>query len=127
MTLYDIHTRDIRGMKVRAEGSLRENTTETMWTQGASSAVMFAYLSQRMIRNMLTGTWLAFGLIALVLMAALRHARLGALSLVPNVFPAAVTLGIWALLVGEIGMIASVITSITMGLIVDDMVHFLST
>lgn len=127
LSLHDIHTRDIRATKVRAEGWLTANTPETMWTQGASSAVMFAYLSQRMIRNMLTGTLLAFGLIALVLMVALRDPKLGALSLVPNVFPAAVTLGIWALLVGEIGMIASVITSITMGLIVDDTVHFLST
>ena len=88
---------------------------------------MFAYLSRRMIRNMLLGTLLAFGLIALVLMVALRNLKLGVLSLVPNLFPAAVTLGIWAMLVGEIGMIASVITSITMGLIVADTVHFLST
>ncbi len=127
MTLHDIHSRDIRGIKVKAEAWLREHAPEAMWTQGASSSIMFAYLSQRMIRNMLLGTLLAFGLIALVLMVALRNLKLGVLSLVPNLFPAAVTLGIWAMLVGEIGMIASVITSITMGLIVDDTVHFLST
>ena len=59
-------------------------------------------------------------------MFAFKDIRLGFISLVPNLFPAAVTLGIWALTVGQIGMIASVITAVTMGLVVDDTVHLLN-
>ncbi len=92
---------------MKAEGWLREHAPESMWTQGASSSIMFAYLSQRMIRNMLLGTLLAFGLIALVLIAALRNLKLGALSLVPNMFPAAVTLGIWAILAAGFAVLAT--------------------
>ena len=65
-------------------------------------------------------------LIALVLSAALRSVRLGAISLVPNLIPAAVGFGIWALLFGYIGMSIAMVAGMTLGIVVDDTVHFLS-
>jgi uncharacterized protein len=125
--LNEISSTEIREFKNRAETWLRNNAPESMQATGAGTAVMFAFLSYRMISSMLGGTALAFVLIAGVLVIALQDLRLGALSLVPNLFPAAVTLGIWALTVGQLGMIASVITAITMGLVVDDTVHLLAS
>ena len=43
-----------------------------------------------------------------------------------NTFPVLITFGLWAILVGEVGIIASVIAATTLGLVVDDTVHFLS-
>ena len=125
--LNEINTTLIREFKGRSENWLRNNAPEAMQVQGASTAIMFAYLSQRMIGSMLGGTAIAFVLIAGVLIIALQDLRLGFLSLVPNLFPVAVTLGIWALVVGKVGMIASVITAVTMGLVVDDTVHLLTS
>jgi len=47
------------------------------------------------------------------------------LSFIPNLFPALVTLGIWGAIVNEVNMAASVVFSLTLGIIVDDTVHFM--
>jgi len=39
---------------------------------------------------------------------------------------AAVGFGIWAIFVGEVGLALSVVTGMTLGIVVDDTVHFLS-
>ena len=96
----DIHSVVIRDVKYRAEDWLKNNAPEPMWAEGASSSIMFAFLSQRMIRSLLSGTALAFLMIGIVLMLTLRSFKFGLLSLIPNMFPAAVTLGIWAVVVG---------------------------
>ncbi|NIS80526.1 MAG: RND family transporter, partial [Anaerolineales bacterium] len=87
---------------------------------------MFAYLTERNIRTMLRGTALAFLLIAATLVIALRSIRLGLISLIPNFIPVLITFGLWGAFIGEIGIIASVITATSLGLIVDDTVHILS-
>ena len=87
---------------------------------------MFAYLGRRNIRAMLFGTTVALVGISLVLIAALRSWRLGLASLVPNLVPGAMGFGIWGLAVGEVGLSLSVVTSMTLGIVVDDTVHFLS-
>ena len=74
---------------------------------------------------MLRGTALAFILIAVILMLMLRNIKLGLISLIPNFIPVFLTFGVWALIRDEIGIVASVITATSMGLIVDDTVHIL--
>ena len=124
--LNEISSVAMRDFKIQSEAWLRNNAPESMHAEGGSAAVMFAFLSLRLISGMLIGTGLAFVLISAVLMIALQDIRLGLISLIPNMFPAAVTLGIWGLTVGQIGMIASVITAATLGLVVDDTVHLLN-
>jgi len=48
------------------------------------------------------------------------------LSLIPNLAPPAMAFGIWGLLVGEVGFALAVGIGMTIGIIVDDTVHFLS-
>lgn len=88
--------------------------------------LMFVHLAERNIKSMLVGTGLAFGFIAILMMIVLRDWRLGLLSLVPNVIPVAVTFGLWSLTVGYVGIIASIITATTLGLIVDDTIHLIT-
>jgi len=52
--------------------------------------------------------------------------RLGLASLVPNLVPAAMGFGIWGWTVGEVGLSLSMVTAMTLGIVVDDTVHFLS-
>jgi predicted RND superfamily exporter protein len=91
-----------------------------------SAAVMFTYISERNMDNMVTGTIVAIATIALIMMFALQSLRLGALSLVPNGLPILTTFGAWALLVGTVGFSVATVASISLGIIVDDTVHFLS-
>ncbi|GAA4360687.1 efflux RND transporter permease subunit [Kangiella marina] len=94
--------------------------------QGSSPAVMFAHVGQNNIYSMLEGTAWALVLISLLLIFALRSFKLGLLSLIPNIIPMAVAFGIWAIFQGQVGMGLSVVTGMTLGIVVDDTVHFLS-
>jgi hypothetical protein len=59
-------------------------------------------------------------------MFALRSARIGFISLAPNLIPAGMAFGFWAMAVGQVGMSLSVVAGMTLGIVVDDTVHFLS-
>ncbi|MBL4566694.1 MAG: MMPL family transporter [Porticoccus sp.] len=105
---------------------MAENWPEYMQAQPTSAQVMFTYITDRNIHNMITGTIAAIFAIALIMMVALRSVRLGLLSMVPNGLPLLMTFGAWALLVGEVGFSVATVASISLGIIVDDTVHFLS-
>ncbi len=105
---------------------MADNWPAYMRTEPTSAAVMFTYISERNMQNMVAGTILAVAAIAVIMMFALRSVRLGVLSLVPNGLPILTTFGAWALLVGEVGFSVATVASISLGIIVDDTVHLLS-
>jgi len=105
---------------------MQDNWPDYMQTDPTSAAVMFTYISERNMRNMVGGTVLAVAAIAIIMMLALRSVSLGALSLVPNGLPILTTFGAWAILVGEVGFSVATVASISLGIIVDDTVHLLS-
>ena len=105
---------------------MADNLPDYMQAKPTSAAVMFTYISERNMENMVTGTIVAIALIAVIMMFALQSVRLGTLSLVPNGLPILVTFGAWALLVGEVGFSVATVASISLGIIVDDTVHWLS-
>ena len=92
----------------------------------ASPSLMFAHIGKRNIRSMLIGTTAALILISVLLGFALKSVRYGLISLLPNLAPAAVAFGFWGIINGEVGLAMSVVTGMTLGIIVDDTVHFLS-
>ena len=94
--------------------------------QELGTPLMFSKITRRNIASMLLGTGLGFALIQGILMIALKSVRLGVISLVPNVLPAFMAFGVWAMLVGQIGFAVSIVAGLSIGIIVDDTVHFLS-
>ena len=76
--------------------------------------------------SMLQTLPVALLLISLLLVVSLRSWRLGLLSLIPNITPALVAFGLWGLISGEINLALSVVAGMSLGIIVDDTVHFLS-
>lgn len=105
---------------------LKDNAPDYMHTKGSSPSVMFAHISKRNIYAMLIGTTVALTLISLILMIALRSFKIGLISLIPNLLPVGIAFGVWAILVGQVGLASSVVAAICMGIVVDDTVHFLS-
>ncbi len=126
VTLDTIPQKQILAIIDRSETWLKENLPPVMQAQATGTIVMFVHLAIRNIIGMLSGTALAFLLISLMLVFALHSLRLGLISLIPNVVPVLITFGLWAAFVHDIGIIASMITATSMGLIVDDTVHILS-
>ena len=88
--------------------------------------VMFAHLGMRNINSMLTGTTVALFLISAVLILFLGSLKYGFISLIPNLTPALAAFGLWGLTVGQVGIGLSIVTGMTLGIVVDDTVHFLS-
>ncbi len=104
---------------------MEQNTPKiTTLTSGATS--MFTHISMRNIVSMLTGTSIAIILISLVLLFALRSVKFGLISLIPNIMPALMGFGVWAILVGEVSLAVSVVVAMTLGIVVDDTIHYLS-
>ncbi|MCG7879048.1 MAG: MMPL family transporter [Candidatus Thiodiazotropha endolucinida] len=112
-------------MEERAQAWLQENAPG-MRIDGASPTIMFAHIGNRNIISMLKGTTLALVMISVILIFALRSLRVGGLSLIPNLVPMGMAFGLWGIFVGEVGLALSVVTGMTLGIVVDDTVHFLS-
>ena len=125
VVLETISSNEILSLEQRANDWLKKNAPELV-TDGASPSIMFAHIGKRNIISMLTGTTVALVLISLILIIALRSVKYGLISLMPNLFPAAAAFGIWGLVVGEVGLALSIVTAMTLGIVVDDTVHFIS-
>lgn len=125
VTLHTLSTKEILAFERRVYDWMERHTPEIL-TYGASPTVMFSHIGTRNIRSMLGGAITALILISLLLMVALRSWRYGLVSLIPNLAPAGMAFGVWALIDGEIGLGVSVVAAMTLGIVVDDTVHFLS-
>ncbi len=112
-------------LDMRAQQWLVANAPE-MVTPGASVSIMFANIGQRNIDSMLTGSLVALILVTLTLLVALRSFKYGLLSLLPNAFPAGMAFGLWGIFDGEVNLAVAVIFAITLGIVVDDTVHFIT-
>jgi len=87
---------------------------------------MFSHIGMRNIISMLGGTAIALVAISLLLILFFGSVRFGLLSLIPNIAPAAMAFGLWGLVDGEIGLGLSVVAAMTLGIVVDDTIHFMS-
>jgi hypothetical protein len=126
VTLKSVSSNRVIALEERAQQWLKDNAPPAMQVNGASPAIMFSHIGARNIRSMLVGTTVALLLISFILVFALRSLRIGLISIVPNLVPAAMAFGLWGLLVGQVGLALSVVTGMTLGIVVDDTVHFLS-
>lgn len=125
--LDNINSGQMKEVKFRAQDWFEDHAPKAMQPSGGTSVnLIFAFLTKRTFDSMFWGTGIAFFIISACLVIALRSLRLGLVSLVPNIAPAIVAFGIWAVLVGEIGIFAASVTATALGLIVDCTVHFLS-
>ncbi len=126
VTIENISSAEMIAFAKRGERWLIDNTPEPMHSLGVSPTLMFSTLGFRQAESMFKGNIFAIILITLVLILALRNLKLGLLSIVPNVAPVLVGFGIWALYKGQINTGMVIVFGMTLGIIVDDTVHFMS-
>ncbi len=125
-SLGNYTTREVRSFLDRSENWLKENTPQYMWSMPTGATVMFSFISERNIKSMLWGNLVAITAIAIILIISLRSFNMGMLSLIPNGLPILMAFGFWAILVGKLGMAAATVTTTSLGIVVDDTVHFLT-
>ncbi len=126
VTVQNIASRELIAFSTRTEDWLVANAPEYMHAKGTSPTLMFSHMGFRQAESMTKGNIIALILISLVLIFTLRNLKLGLLSILPNVLPVLVGFGIWALFNGQINTGMIIVFGMTLGIIVDDTVHFMS-
>ena len=125
VTLKTLSSNEVIAFDDAAIQWLHENMPSIKPYNG-SPTIMFAHLGKRNINSMLTGTSIALVLISAVLIFFLGSLKYGFISLLPNLTPALAAFGLWGMTVAEVGIGLSIVTGMTLGIVVDDTVHFLS-
>ncbi len=116
----------LRDLDEQARAWMQSNLPEKMFSYGTGLSVVFAHISKRNIDTMLKGLTVALILISFILIFALGSVKYGIISLIPNLFPAILAFGLWGYIEGQIGLAVAVVAAISLGIVVDDTVHFLS-
>jgi len=125
VTFPSMDSRRMWALQEKIDRWMNANLPEYMRHEGASVALMFAHVGSTVMISSIHGAVLALTLISIVLIVALRSFKYGLISLIPNLFPAGIGFGIWAVTNGYIGMNLAIVLGVTIGIVVDDTVHFL--
>jgi predicted RND superfamily exporter protein len=126
ITIKDLSTRQLNAFVARSEGWLHANAPKPMWAHATGPVVIFSQMSERNARNMVQADFLSLGIILLCMVVLLRSWSLGIVSVILNVVPIIVGYGIWWMVVGDMNIVATIAASISLGIIVDDTIHFLT-
>jgi predicted RND superfamily exporter protein len=118
--------KELRQMDRNARRWIKTNWPEHMHAPGTGLSLIWAHITQRNIISMLRGSLGALVLISAIMVVALRSVKFGLLSLVPNLLPPVIAFGLWGIFKGQVGLALSVVVAMTIGIVVDDTVHFLS-
>ncbi|HHO59415.1 MAG TPA: RND transporter, partial [Thiotrichales bacterium] len=125
VTLKTLSSNEVIALENQTTEWIRQNAPDlSVYSSGPT--IMFAHLGKRNIHSMLEGTTIALVLISAVLILFLGSIKYGFISLLPNLLPAIAAFGLWGLFVGQVGIALSIVTGMTLGIVVDDTVHFLS-
>lgn len=127
VTLKAVSSNEMIAVEERANQWLKANGLEIIQTTGGSGAgMMFAHIGKENGKSMMIGNIWQIVLISGLIVFAVRSFKLGVISLIPNLMPAVMAYGVWGIAVGEINMAVSMVGGISLGIVVDDTVHFLS-
>ena len=126
VTVDGLSANEMIALSEAGENWLKNTGNSYMEAFGAGPTLMFSYISSRNINSMIIGGVSALVLISIIMLIAFRDTTIGLLSLIPNLLPIVVGFGIWALTSGVVNLGLSVVFGVTMGIVVDDSIHFLS-
>lgn len=116
---------EIRRLAEAGEAWLKKNAPRYA-APATGLSVVYAYISAYNVQSMVGGTVIALVLISGILLFVLRSVKLGLLSLVPNLTPVFIAFGLWGYVFKNVNLAVSVVAAITLGIVVDDTVHFLA-
>ena len=126
LNLYKHTSRELVALDDTIRRWAATHTPALVLTPGTGLDMVFAQISDRNSISLFVGTLFALVLISLSMMWFLRSWKLGLLSLLPNLLPAVLAYGAWGYLSGQVDLGLSIVACMSLGLVVDDSVHFLT-
>ncbi|MBV1880618.1 MAG: MMPL family transporter [Pseudomonadales bacterium] len=104
---------------------LNSNLPKTSYYQG-SMVVMFSHMGMDNAESMVKATTIALILISIIITLSLGSIRIGMVSFISNLMPAALAFGVWGIFYQQVGISVAMAIGMTLGIVVDNSVHFLS-
>lgn len=86
--------------------------------------VVYSELNDRLLQSQIYSIGFSFGIIFFMMLLLTRSFRLGLLAMVPNIVPVVITLGVIGLSGTKLDVGTVLIAAISLGLAVDDTIHF---
>jgi len=103
-----------------------ESPNEGLHIRVTGRAVRDVNTIDALVRGQIESLALAAAVITLIMFLSLRSIRVGALSLVPNMFPIVLNFGVMGLLGITLNTSTALISVVALGIAVDDTIHFLT-
>jgi len=123
--LFETDSNSIIQFNQRAQTWLEQHAPEAMRAKGSGLDLMFSKMAQQNIPAMVFGTFFTMLFISLILLFALKSWGLGFISVLTNILPALLAFSFWGIVDGRIGIGVAAVATLTLGLVVDDTIHFL--
>ena len=126
VTLKEVKSQKMIEIASRLENWLAQNTPKYMHAKASSLPLMFAHIGERQVKSLISGAIISALLITLILMITFKSVKYGLISIVANVVPAILGFGIWYFVLGYVNLGMTAVFGMTLGIIVDDTIHFMS-
>ncbi|MDX1693199.1 MAG: MMPL family transporter [Ketobacteraceae bacterium] len=110
----------------RARQWLANNTKWIKDTEATGIDMILSHSQQRNIPSTVYTSILALCIVSGILVLVFRSLRVGLLSLIPNLAPAVLAYGAWNLMHGELNLSAAMVMTMSLGIVVDDTVHYMT-
>ena len=125
VSFENLYSKDLTKIENLANKWLTDNAPKSMHFKGTSNSVVVNHMTMNNVKFMVKGFIIALLFITLIIIISTQSLKYGLFSIIPNLMPGLIAFGIWGIFVSEIGMALTFVTSMTLGIIVDDTIHFL--
>ncbi|MEZ5551991.1 MAG: MMPL family transporter [Pseudomonadales bacterium] len=121
----DTAMRGIRDFEASLRKWIDSNNKNGLEIQITGEGIPTAHLSSESIREMSAGIFVSLLFSSFALGVVYRSAKVVLVSLLAIAVPVLAGFGIWGATVGEIGMAATMVVAVTIGVVIDDAIHLL--
>jgi hydrophobe/amphiphile efflux-3 (HAE3) family protein len=117
---------DYRLLLDRIQACAASHISPDRTVQLTGTVVLYATIVDTLTKGQIRSLGLAFLLITLMMSLYLRSVRIGLISMIPNLFPVLLVLGVMGWTGITLNIVTVMISSIALGIAVDDTIHYLA-
>jgi predicted RND superfamily exporter protein len=121
----NVTSQDIRYLSDDIQKWFSQNAPDYKLDLGTGMGMMFAYLATDIARDVFLGLLVSITLITAIVYVFLRSILLTTFVFMANVLPVVIVFGIWGLIDGSVGMAASIVIALVVGVAIDDSIVFI--
>ncbi len=127
VTLHNLSNSELLNFSNRIQEWIGKNSPSVInSSKDVGASLAFSRVTIENIWSMIEGELVTIGVICILMGILFRPFIVGFISIIPNFMPAFCGLGLWGLTYQEVGMAVSSVFGLTLGIAIDDTIHFLN-